>query len=76
MQYPHAQGQPPLGQQPAARPSIPGLTYNQGSVPAGTMRQTTVRPDVNYLCSISESNIVHQTMDLVESCPDCTTKAL
>ncbi|KAJ6187410.1 hypothetical protein N7519_002318 [Penicillium mononematosum] len=76
MQYPHAQGQPPFSQQPAAQPSIPGLTYIQGSAPASTMRQTTLRPDVNYLSAISESNIVHQMMDLVESCPDCTTKAL
>ncbi|KAF3020430.1 hypothetical protein E8E15_006542 [Penicillium rubens] len=76
MQYPHSQGQPPLSQQPAARPSIPGFTYIQGPVLASTMRQTTLRPDVNDLSEILESNIVHQMMDLVESCPDCTTKAL
>ncbi|CAG7940562.1 unnamed protein product [Penicillium nalgiovense] len=76
MQYPHAQGQAPLSQQPAARPLIPGLTYIQGSAPADAMRPTTLRLDEDYLSVLSESNIVHQMMDLVESCPDCTRKAL
>lgn len=40
-----------------------------------TMRPATYHPDVDYLSVLSESNIVHQMMDLVESCPDCTTKA-
>ncbi|CAG8888500.1 unnamed protein product [Penicillium egyptiacum] len=76
MQYPHAQGQQLLSQQSAAQPPIPGLTYIQGSAPASTIKPTTLRPDLNYLSAISESNIVHQMMDLVESCPNCTTKAV
>ncbi|KGO40323.1 hypothetical protein PEX1_062570 [Penicillium expansum] len=39
-----------------------------------TMRAT--QPDMSYLSVISESNIVHQMMDLVESCPDCNTKGV
>lgn len=31
---------------------------------------------MSYLSVISESNIVHQMMDLVESCPDCNTKGV
>ena len=76
MQYIQAQDQLSLSQQSAARPLISGLTYIQGSASAGTMRPTTLLPDVNYLGVISGSNIVHQTMDLVESCPDCVKKAL
>ena len=41
-----------------------------------TMRSATLRPGVGYMSVISESNIVHQMMDLVEDCPDCKAKAL
>lgn len=40
-----------------------------------TMRSATLRPDLGYMSVISESNIVHQMMDLVENCPDCKAKA-
>ncbi|KOS39249.1 hypothetical protein ACN38_g9909 [Penicillium nordicum] len=41
-----------------------------------TMRSAILRPEMGYLSVISESNIVHQMMVLVESCPDCKAKAL
>ncbi|OQE47386.1 hypothetical protein PENCOP_c001G00397 [Penicillium coprophilum] len=41
-----------------------------------SMKPTTLRPDTNCQSVILESNIVHQMMDMVESCPGCNTKAL
>ncbi|EKV07813.1 hypothetical protein PDIG_62530 [Penicillium digitatum PHI26] len=41
-----------------------------------TMIPTARHSDMKNLGVFSESNIVHQTMDLVQSCPDCNAKGL